>query len=169
MDIVDCILADHDRQRRMFIALEDARGDKDALGKMFKHLKDFLEAHAACEEKYFYPTLLKKGEGAVDSDSAEETTEDAIEDHNKIAAALEEVMNHDPDSEAWWAAVDKANCQNSEHMAEEERQGLTDFRRNVPVAQRAKLAVSYMAFEAAHPSDYERKEKDPETYIAQNS
>ena len=169
MDIVDCILADHDRQRRMFASLEDARGNPEALEKIFKHLKDFLEAHAACEEKYFYPTLLKKGEGAVDSDSAEETTEDAIEDHNKIAAALEEVVKHKPDSKAWWDAVDKANCQNSEHMAEEERQGLTDFRRNVPLAQRVKLAIEFQAFEAAHPSDYERKEKDVDAYIEANS
>jgi len=169
MDIVDCILADHDRQRRMFAALEEARGNKDALSKLFKHLKDFLEAHAACEEKYFYPTLLKKGEGAVDSDSAEETTEDAIEDHNKIATALEAVMKHEPDSAAWWEALDKANCQNSEHMAEEERQGLTDFRRNVPLQQRVKLAVDYLAFEAAHPSDFQRQEKDPAAYIEANS
>ena len=169
MDIVDCILADHDRQRRLFAALEEARGNKDALGKIFKHLKDFLEAHAACEEKYFYPVLLKKGEGAVDSDSAEETTEDAIEDHNKIAEALEAATKHEPDSPAWWEAVDKANCQNSEHMAEEERQGLTDFRRTVPLEQRVRLAVDYLAFESAHATDYQRREKDPDTYIAQNS
>ena len=168
MDIVDCILADHNRQRTMFAALEDARGNPEALGKMFKHLKDFLEAHAACEEKYFYPTLLKKGEGAVDSDSAAETTEDAIEDHNKIAEAAEQAMKHKPDSEEWWAAVDKAQCQNSEHLAEEERQGLTDFRRNVPLEQRVKLGVDYLAFEAAHPKDYEREKKDPEAYIQAN-
>ena len=168
MDIVDCILADHDRQRRMFAALEDARGNPDALGKMFKHLKDFLEAHAACEEQYFYPTLLKKGAGAVDSDSAAETTEDAIEDHNKIARAAEEAMKHRPDSKEWWAAVDKTQCQNSEHMAEEERQGLTDFRRHVPLDQRVALATSYLAFEAAHPSDYRRKERDPDAYVQAN-
>lgn len=169
MDIVDCILADHDRQRRMFAALEEARDNPDALGKIFKHLKDFLEAHAACEEKYFYPTLLKKGEGAVDSDSAEETTEDAIKDHNKIARAAEEAMKHKPGSRIWWEWVDKTQCHNSDHMAEEERQGLTDFRRNVPLAQRVRLAVDYLAFESAHPSDYQRKEKVPEEYIEANS
>ena len=168
MDIVDCILADHDRQRRMFAALEDARGNPDALEKMFKHLKDFLEAHAACEERYFYPALLKKGEGAIDSDSAAETTEDAIDDHNKIAEAANEAMKHKPDSKEWWACVDKCQYQNSEHLAEEERQGLTDFRRHVPLDRRVKLAVEYMAFEAAHPSDYQRQEKDPATYIKTN-
>ena len=168
MDIVDCILADHDRQRRMFAALDEARDDKDALGKIFKHLKDFLEAHAACEEKYFYPALLKHGKGAVDSDSASETTEDAIDDHNKIAEAAEEAMKHEPGSKEWWKHVDQAHYQNSAHLAEEERQGLSDFRRHVSLEERTKLGVSYLAFESAHPSDYERRKKDPDDYIAEN-
>jgi hypothetical protein len=168
MDIVDCILADHNQQRTMFAALEDARDDPEALGKIFGRLKNFLEAHAEAEERFFYPTLLKKGEGALDSDSAAETTEDAIEDHNKIAEAAEEALKHKPGSKAWWAAVDTCNCQNSEHMSEEERQGLTDFRRNVPLQTRSKLAVQYLAFESEHSGEYSRREKDPETYIEKN-
>ena len=87
MDIVDCILADHDRQRRWFAALDEARDDLESAGKIFNRLRDHLEAHAMAEEKYFYPTLLQLGKGALDSDSADETTEDAIDDHNKIANA----------------------------------------------------------------------------------
>ena len=169
MDIVDCILADHARQRRLFAALEEARDDPEALGKIFTNLKNFLEAHAEAEERHFYPTLLKRGDGALDSDSAEETTEDAIEDHNKIAEAAEEAMKHPPGSDEWWAAVDKCNCANSEHMSEEERQGLTDFRRTVPRDERVRLAVQYLAFEAKHAGEYQRTEKDPDTYIERNS
>jgi len=165
MDIVDCILADHNRQRTMFAALDEAREDPEALGKIFKHLKNFLEAHAEAEERFFYPTLLKKGDGALDSNSAAETTEDAIEDHNKIAQAAEEAMTLAPGSDAWWIAVDKCNCANSEHMSEEERQGLTDFRRTVPLPTRVKLAVQYLAFEAKHAGEYTRTEKEPEAYI----
>ena len=168
MDIVDCILADHDRQRRMFAALDEARDEKEALGKIWAHLKEFLEAHAEAEEKFFYPTLLKKGEGAVDSDSAEETTEDAIEDHNKIASAAEEADKHDVGSEKWWEAVDMCNCQNSNHLSEEERQGLTDFRRTVPLETRVKLGIQYLAFESEHAKGYTRKEKDVEAYIEAN-
>ena len=69
MDIVDCILADHDRQRRWFSALDEARDDLDSAGKIFKRLRDHLEAHAMAEEKYFYPTLLELGKGALDSES----------------------------------------------------------------------------------------------------
>ncbi len=165
MDIVDCILADHNRQRTMFAALDEARDDPEALGKIFNHLKNFLEAHAEAEERFFYPTLLKKGDGALDSDSAAETTEDAIEDHNKIAEAAEEALQLKPGSDAWWTAVDKCNCANSEHMSEEERQGLSDFRRSVPLPTRVKLAVQYLAFESKHAGEYQRTEKDPAEYI----
>jgi len=165
MDIVDCILADHNRQRTLFAALDEARDDPQALGRIFNHLKNFLEAHAEAEERFFYPTLLKKGDGALDSDSAAETTEDAIEDHNKIAEAAEEALKHAPGSDEWWAAVDKCNCANSEHMSEEERQGLTDFRRSVPRDQRVRLAIQYLAFESKHAGEYRRTEKDPDAYI----
>lgn len=168
MDIVDCILADHDRQRRMFAALDEARDNPEALGKIFGHLKEFLEAHAEAEELYFYPHLLKKGKGALDSDSAEETTEDAIEDHNEIAEAAEEAMKHKPGSELWWEFVDKCNCSNSAHLSEEERQGMTDFRRNVPLEQRVKLGIEYLAFESEHATGYEREPKDVEEYINAN-
>ena len=168
MDIVDCIYADHARQRMMFSALDEAKDDPDALGKIFTKLKNYLEAHAEAEERFFYPTLLKKGKGALDSDSAEETTEDAIDDHNKIAIAAEEAMRHKPGSEMWWHWVDQCNCNNSSHMSEEERQGLTDFRRTVPLKTRFDLAIQYLAFQSAHEDDYERKVKDPETYIEKN-
>ncbi|MGX7926676.1 hemerythrin domain-containing protein [Tsuneonella sp. HG094] len=168
MDIVDCIYADHARQRMMFAALDEAKDDAQALGKIFTKLKNFLEAHAEAEERFFYPTLLKKGKGAVDSPSAAETTEDAIDDHNKIAIAAEEAMRHKPGSKMWWHWVDKCNYDNSHHMSEEERQGLTDFRRTVPLKTRVELAIQYLAFESAHEDEYERKLKDAETYIEEN-
>lgn len=169
MDIVDCILADHAQQRRMFAALDLARDDKEALGRIFARLRTFLEAHAEAEERYFYPRLLQKGKGALDSDSAEETTDDAIEDHNKIAEAAQAAARHEVGSEEWWKCVDQTNLQNSKHMAEEERQGLTDFRRRVPLEERIELGIQYLGFEAKHSADYERAEKDPETYIEEHA
>lgn len=165
MDIVDCILSDHHEQRRLFAALDEARGDNEALAKIFDRLKNFLEAHAAAEEKLFYPALLQKGHGALDSDSAEETTEDAIDDHNKIAEAAEQASRHDVGSDAWWQCVDQARYQNSKHMAEEERQGLSDFRRHVPLEERVRLGTRFLSFEAANSGAYDRRSKDPAEYI----
>mgnify|MGYP000100152288 CR=1 FL=1 len=137
-------------------------------GKIFNRLRDHLEAHAMAEEKYFYPTLLQLGKGALDSDSADETTEDAIDDHNKIANAADAALNEEVGSDAWWKCVDKANYQNSAHLSEEERQGLTDFRRRVPLEKRIALGIKYLAFEADHVTNVEREEKDPDAYIEEN-
>lgn len=168
MDIVDAILHDHGEQRRLFAALDEARDDRDSLGKIFDRLKNHLESHAQAEEEYFYPTLLKKGEGAADSDSAEETTEDAIDDHNEIAEALEEAAGLEVGSIAWWEKVDLANCRNSSHLSEEERQGMPDFRRHVSADERRRLGVKYLAFQMANDADYEREKKDVDEYIKEN-
>ena len=168
MDIVDAILHDHADQRRLFAALDEARDDLDSLGKIFTRLRNHLESHAQAEENYFYPDLLKKGEGAADSDSAEETTEDAIEDHNEIAEAMEAAARLTVGSDEWWEQVDKANVANSKHLSEEERQGLPDFRRRVSPDLRCALGVKYLAFQSAHDADYKREKKDVDAYIKAN-
>lgn len=167
MDIVDCILADHDQQRRLFAALDQARGNPEVLGRIFNRLRNFLEAHAEAEELYFYPRLLQLGDGALDSDSAHDTTEDAIDDHNKIAQAAENAKQHEVGSDEWWKCVDQTNLQNSKHMSEEERQGLTDFRRRVSLDERVELGLKYLAFEAKYVY-YDRDDKSPEEYIREH-
>ena len=62
----------------------------------------------------------------------------------------------------------KANVVNSKHMGEEERQGLTDFRRHAPLSKRHDLAVRFAAFEADHITGVRPVNKDPETYIEAN-
>jgi hypothetical protein len=54
-------------------------------------------------------------------------------------------------------------------MAEEEREGLTDFRRQTPLKLRHDLAVRFAAFEARHVTGVKAVDKDPKTYIAENS
>ena len=50
-------------------------------------------------------------------------------------------------------------------MAEEERQGLTDFRRRASLEQRHDLAIRFLAFEAVHLEGVRPVNKDPETYV----
>ncbi len=170
MDITQLILDDHHEQRRLFSILEQIdRNDTNSLGKVWKRLAAFLEIHALAEEELFYPDLLHVGEGAGGKDSAEDETEDAIEDHNEIRDAIAAVANHEVGSESWHEAVAAANKANSDHMAEEEREGLTDFRQHAPLALRHDLAVRFAAFEAAHVMGVEAVDKDPKEYIAAHS
>ncbi|HYX21551.1 MAG TPA: hemerythrin domain-containing protein, partial [Thermoanaerobaculia bacterium] len=127
------IADDHIEQRRLFALIEElGPDDTGALRAVWTRLRVLLDTHAFAEERFFYPELLKLGRGA-DNESPHEETRDAIEDHNEIRDTGSEVDRHEVGSPQWFDAVAAANRANSDHMAEEERQGLADFRRNVPV------------------------------------
>jgi hypothetical protein len=51
-------------------------------------------------------------------------------------------------------------------MAEEEREGLTDFRRNADRETRHKLAVAFAAWEARHFEGVKPVQKEPKAYVA---
>ena len=169
MDITQLILDDHHEQRRLFAIIEQMpRTDKPKLAAIWRRLSAFLEVHAEAEEKFFYPSLLKRGKGADGKPSAKDETRDAIKDHNEIRDAVAAVAGHTVGSGPWFEAVAKANHANSDHMGEEERQGLTDFRINSSLQQRHDLAVEFAVFEALHITGVKPVDKDPKAYIADN-
>lgn len=170
MDITEEILRDHHEQRRLFAMIEDTDpGDKDTLEAIWRRLGNLLEVHAAAEEQYFYPRLLKIGEGATDADSACEETHDAIGDHNEIRAAVAAVGKHPIGSDDWFRAVGKANLANSNHMAEEERQGMADFRLNASLRERHDLARQFLTCKFRHLDGIESRDRDPGTYVREHS
>jgi hypothetical protein len=170
VDITDLILEDHHQLRRMFALLDDVpRDDTAALGALWRRLRNELDVHAEAEERFFYPRLLAVGTGAADADDAEEETEDAIEDHNEIRDAANRAEGHEVGSDAWWDAVIEAREHNSEHLGEEERQGLADFRQNADLQTRHDLGVAFAAFKAAHVGGIEAVDKDPDEYIEEHS
>ncbi len=172
MDICQLILDDHAEQRRLFGLIEQIDpADTEALSAVWGRLAAFLDAHAEAEERHFYPDLLKTGEGANDADdgTVEGETEDAITDHNKLRDAVKAVERHEVGSPGWIAAVGEANVVNSKHMGEEERQGLTDFRRTASLQVRHDLGVKYAAFQARHITGVKPVNKDVEAYIDTHS
>lgn len=169
MDITQLILDDHHEQRRLFALLDQIdASDVTALGAIWSQLGDFLEVHAEAEERHFYPALLKHGEGAGEKCDAKDETLDAIKDHNKIRDAIAKVGALTPGSAEWREAVASAREENSDHMAEEERQGLADFRRNAPLQLRHDLGVLFACFEARNRMGVNAQDKDPTNYIRKN-
>jgi hypothetical protein len=168
VDITQLILDDHHEQRRLFAILEQIdRSDSGTLSAVWARLGAFLELHAAAEEAIFYPALLQVGIAARRRTGVEEETLDAISDHNEIRDAVAEVARHRVGSDGWYAAVAGANLANGDHMAEEEREGLTDFRRLAGLQQRHSLAVEFAAFEARNFAGVQPVDKDPAAYVSQ--
>ena len=170
LDITDVILHQHGEQRRMFAMLDEIpRDDTETLGAVWKRLEILLETHAEAEELYFYPQLLHVGTGAGDADDVEEEVEDAIHDHNEIRDAIREVAQHEVGSDAWWEAVIECRVANSEHMAEEERQDLADFRGHTDLQARHDIAVQFLRYESLKAATgVPPEDKDPEEYVKDN-
>jgi len=161
VDITELILTDHHRQRQAFAVLDDVDpADTERLAALWAELAGFLEVHAAAEEAVFYPQLLRY------ADPSGEETKDAIGDHNDIRDAIAQAARHRVGTEEWWAAVGQARSANTEHMGEEEDQGLPDFRRHASLELRDQLAGQFEAAKtAALAPTLDQSDKDPDTYV----
>jgi hypothetical protein len=170
MDIAQLILDDHHEQRRLFALLDQVdAADVTALRTIWAQLADFLELHAEAEEQHFYPALLRRGQGQGVQPDAKAETLDAIKDHNEIRDAIANVGAHAPGSSDWRRALEAARKANSDHMAEEERQGLADFRQHAPLQIRHDLGVLFATFEARHRMGVQAQDKDPKAYVRQHA
>lgn len=166
MDVTQVILDDHAEQRRLFAAISEIDpSETNALAAVWGRLKDLLDTHAEAEERFFYPELLKTGTGAADADDAEDETRDAIGDHNDIRDTGEKVQNYKVGSPEWFSAVADCEVANSDHMGEEERQCLVDFRQRNSLEVRHKLGVQFLAFQSNHLTGVAVKNKDVDDYV----
>ena len=168
MDITQLILDDHHEQRRRFALLEQMdSASGGALSAVWARLAVFLEVHAAAEEEIFYPELVKLALAPRPLARAESETVDAIYDHNEIRDAIAAVRPHRVGSPDWRDAIAAVNVANGDHMAEEERQGLADFRHLVSLPQRHELALRFVTFEARNFAGVRPVDKDPQEYLRQ--
>jgi Hemerythrin HHE cation binding domain len=166
LDITALILDDHREQRKRFAMLEQIpSSDTSVLANLWTRLAVFLEVHAAAEEEIFYPELLRQAIGSAPVASAEPETLDAIGDHNEIRDAIAAVAGHPAGSQGWRDAVAAVNVANGDHMAEEEREGLTDVRSRVSLQRRHELAVAFADFEARNFAGVRPVDRDPQVYV----
>jgi hypothetical protein len=164
-DITALILSEHTWFRQQFAALDDLQArtppDMDAVTTLWEPLAQRLDVHAIAEEEIFYPQLLRFGE------DPEAETLDAIGDHNDIRDGLHDAARHPVCTDEWWEAVGRARRANDEHMAEEEREGLADFRLHAPSGLRESLGKRFAEFIGTHRTTrgLDTADKEPEAYV----
>ncbi|BAH52808.1 hemerythrin domain-containing protein [Rhodococcus opacus] len=165
-DIIELIFDDHEWFRRQFAALDELKSRRrveiTAVEAVWTPLAKRLDLHAAAEEEIFYPQLLRVGDDA----EAEAETLDAIGDHNDIRDGVRAAARNPILSEEWWAAVGRTRRANDEHMAEEEREGLADFR-TAPEDLRESLGRRFAEYFLVHRSlsEADTSDKDPKEYV----
>src|ERR1700749_2628344 len=165
-DITMLILSDHDWFRAQFARLDVLQAqtpvDQRALERVWRPLADTLDVHPSIEEKIFYPQLLTRG-----TEDAEGETLDAIGDHNDIRDGVRDANAAAIASDEWWAGVGRTRLANDDHMGEEEREGLADFRRHAPIGLREALGRQYREVLAQHPTTKGLAivDRDPQGYV----
>jgi hypothetical protein len=165
LDITSLIMDDHEWLRRQFARLDDT-SDAAELAKIWEPLATRLDTHAQAEETIFYPALLRR----VDPEDAEEETDDAVRDHNKIRDAVAAARSHRAGTHEWYEAVGRARAENTEHLGEEEDEVLPDFRKHASWELRTRLGELWLQFYANHPDGegIRTTDVDPEQYIEEN-
>jgi iron-sulfur cluster repair protein YtfE (RIC family) len=139
-DISALVHSEHEAFRRAFAELDDA-GDPAAA---WQALADRLEVHAAAEEELLYPVLARAADDGVSEGVA------AVRQHNDIRHAVRAVADQEAGAAQWWDAVRAVQSTNAEHMAEEEREFLPDFRDGVPEERREDLGMQWLKFHDDH-------------------
>ncbi len=166
-DITSIILSQHEQFRRDFVSLWDLRpaDDSTSLVDLWTGLADRLEVHAAAEERILYPVLLKRG-----GDDAEDETLDAIGDHNGIRDAIRDAAGQAVGTSKWWDSVEECRRANDDHLGEEERDVIPDFREHCSPELRWELGHKWRKFEADHPSAkaISGDDVDPHAYVEEN-
>lgn len=152
----------------MFVGLWDMRPEADlaALADLWQQIADLLDVHARAEETILYPVLLKQG-----GDGAPDETLDAIGDHNEIRDAIREASRLEPGSAPWWDAVLTCRKANDEHLAEEERDVIPDFREHSDPSLRQSLGRAWVRFADEHAGarGISDRDVDPQAYVEENS
>lgn len=166
-DVCDLIVDEHEELRRRFAEMDTMRAEPSEpsqLERVWAVLAAKLEVHASAEEAIFYPRLLKEGR------RGEEETSDAIDDHNQIRDAIRRASACRPGTEDWWGAVLAARAANSDHMAEEEREAIPDFRVNAPSGQRAEMGTAWIEHENVHAGGraVDTADKDKDSYLSRH-
>jgi hypothetical protein len=155
-DIIDLIMADHRRIRRLCLTLGSmARraGDSGAgwmLAHVWQRLAGLLEAHTRAEEEICYLPVFGSGQGAA------ERRREAIADHDDLREAIREASLQPAGSPPWWRAVSAALEATASHLDREGR-AVQDGLTALTMSQRRSLGRQWSAFIAAWTLDAARQ------------
>ena len=88
VDALELLADQHAEMDDLFEQIGSAKRDR---GRLFAELADKLAAHAAIEEKLFYPAVMAK--------ETDQLLRDAVDDHLEIKRALAELLELDTDDD----------------------------------------------------------------------
>lgn len=156
-DIVELIMADHRRIRRLCSAVYDAArpggqpGPDWMLGHVWQRLADLLVAHTRAEEQTCYASVPGASPRATAqaANRADRRGRDPMADHEDIRKLIGEASQHPVGSAPWWHAVSTVIEVSTEHHEREEREILPRYVKGLALSRRKELGRQWCAFMAA--------------------
>jgi hemerythrin superfamily protein len=112
-DVVELLTAQHTEVDELFAAIEKGEGNRSAL---FTELADKLAAHAAAEEKVFYPAIMEK--------DTQSQLREAVEEHLAIKRVLADLIAIDVNDETFLAKLKVLKEEVAHHAHKEEEDKL---------------------------------------------
>lgn len=103
----------HDEVKDLYVKYEQAEGD-DEKQTLFEEIADSLTAHAAIEERLFYP--------AAYGDELAHELQEAVEGHLAMKRELADLLAMTPDDDAFDAKMKVLMAIVEHHVEEEERE-----------------------------------------------
>lgn len=151
-DIIELLLAEHGRLRRLMDAFENAARHCETfgvtwLGSVWERVAEFIEFHMDAEEEICYLAVFRTGQAGPGQ------MDDAIADHDDIREALLEARLHAVTSPVWWQAVAAALCTCRDQLARFERGPLAEFGRRADPGLRNVLGHQWTSFATARARD----------------
>jgi hemerythrin superfamily protein len=112
INVLDLLTDQHTEVDKLLAKLEKGKGDQAAV---FQQLADKLAAHATIEEKIFYPGVM--------TEKTKDLLNESVEEHLEVKRLLADMMQLDPDSDAFEAklSVLKENLSHHAHEEEEDK------------------------------------------------
>jgi Trp operon repressor len=133
-DVLDLLVSQHREVDDLLEKLEQGSGDRRAL---FVELADTLAAHAAAEEKVFYPAVM--------TEQTSELLHESVEEHLAVKRVLADLITMDIDEDEFDAKLSVLKEQVSHHAHEEEEGKLFPILRTaMSPDERAALGNEYL-------------------------
>jgi hemerythrin-like domain-containing protein len=134
MDVIDLLIADHNRVRGLIARYKDATGDEESTVLASK-IVDELQTHMAAEEKVFYRAVGDRTED-IGKD-----VDEGFEEHHVAKTLIEELETLKPMSDSWVAKVTVLIESVEHHIDEEEDELFPSVRSATGIDWRKELGV----------------------------
>lgn len=130
MDAIKLLKTQHDEVEAVFAKFEKT-GSSDEKLALFQQLGDMLAAHATIEEKVFYPTAYQIGREEGDAE-VQDLLHEAVEEHLSAKRIIADLLEMNPDDEAFEAKVLVLKEQIEHHVEEEEGELFKSVQKAIP-------------------------------------